>query len=86
MEKEWGKENIKREEEEEALDGPTLDNDPSDAQCSRLWKSNEKNQEKWQRFEEIFSLYYAENGDLSIPRAYQYQGIKIGYILNNIRR
>ena len=24
-------------------------------------------EEKWQRYKEIFSLYYAENGDLNMP-------------------
>ena len=42
-------------------------------------------EEKWQRYKEIFSLYYAENGDLNIPQSYVHQGVKIGSILQNIR-
>merc|ERR1711920_550616 len=42
-------------------------------------------EEKWQRYKEIFSLFYAENGDLNMSRTYEHQGIKIGYILHNIR-
>ena len=66
-ETEKGKE---KEEEEELEDGYTLDNDPSAAQCSRPRKSTGRNHEKWQRYKEIFSLYYAEQGDLKIPRSY----------------
>merc|ERR1711959_830347 len=73
------------EEEEELEDGYTLDNDPSGAQCSRPRKSNERNHEKWQRYKEIFSLYYAEHGDLRIPVSYVCQGVKIGSILSKIR-
>ena len=75
----------KEEEDEELEDGYTLDNDPSGAQCSRPRKSNGRNHEKWQRYKEIFSLYYAENGDLRIPRSYEHDGIKIGNILDGIR-
>ena len=81
-ETEKGKE---KEEEEELEDGYTLDNDPSGAQCSRPRKSNGRNHEKWQRYKEIFSLYYADNGDLNMPVSYVYQGVKIGKILMNIR-
>merc|ERR1711920_124523 len=42
-------------------------------------------EEKWQRYEEIFSLYYAEHGDLKMPRSYEFQGIKIGSVLSTIR-
>ena len=66
-ETEKGKE--KEEDEEELEDGYTLDNDPSGAQCSRPRKSNGRNHEKWQRYKEIFSLYYAENGDLKMPKS-----------------
>merc|ERR1711920_635806 len=75
----------KEEEEEELEDGYTLDNDPSGAQCSRPRKSTERNHGKWQRYKEIFSLYYANNGDLRMPKSYVYQGIKIGSILHTIR-
>ena len=74
-----------KEEEEDLEDGYTLDNDPSAAQCSRPRKSTGRNHEKWQRYKEIFSLYYAENGDLKIPQRYEHQGIKIGKILHHIR-
>merc|ERR1711990_1000196 len=79
------KENVAEKGREEEEDGYTLDNDPSGAQCSRPRKSNERNHEKWQRYKEIFSLYYAENGDLKMPRSYEHQGVKIGRILSNIR-
>ena len=82
-ETEKGKE--KEEEEEELEDGYTLDNDPSGAQCSRARKSKGRNNEKWQRYKEIFSLYYAENGDLNMPQSFVYQGIKIGSVLSTIR-
>merc|ERR1711920_1183877 len=42
-------------------------------------------EEKWQRYKEIFSLYFAENGDLNIPQRYEMQGVKIGRVLHNIR-
>ena len=85
-ENETGKGKEKEEEEEEVLeDGYTLDNDPSGAQRSRPRKSNGRNHEKWQRYKEIFSLYYAENGDLNMPVSYEHEGIKIGIILQNIR-
>ena len=74
-----------KEEEEELEDGYTLDNDPSGAQCSRPRKSSGRNHEKWQRYKEIFSLYYAENGDLRIPVSYVYQSVKIGAVLSRIR-
>ena len=69
------------EDEEELEDGYTLDNDPSGAQCSRPRKSTGRNHEKWQRYKEIFSLYYAENGDLKVPESFVYQGVKIGKVL-----
>ena len=47
---------------------------------------NSVSEEKWQRYKEIFSLYYAENGDLNIPQRYEHQGVKIGSILTDIRR
>merc|ERR1711959_638908 len=75
----------KEEDEEEVEDGYTLDNDPSGAQCSRPRKSNGRNHEKWQRYKEIFSLYYAENGDLKMPQSYEHEGVKIGKILSKIR-
>merc|ERR1712087_959720 len=46
---------------------------------------NSASEEKWRRYKEIFSLYYAENGDLNMPVAYEVQGIKIGNILCMIR-
>merc|ERR1712167_242348 len=46
---------------------------------------NSVSEEKWRRYKEIFSLYYAENGDLNIPRSFEFQGVKIGIILKNIR-
>merc|ERR1712087_721330 len=46
---------------------------------------NSASEEKWRRYKEIFSLYYAENGDLNIPRSYEHQGVKIGIILKDIR-
>ena len=82
-ETEKGKE--EEDEEEDLEDGYTLDNDPSGAQCSRPRKSSGRNHEKWQRYKEIFSLYYAENGDLNMPVSFEYQGIKIGMVLANIR-
>merc|ERR1711920_616277 len=42
-------------------------------------------EEKWQRYKEIFSLYYAECGDLKIPYSHEFQGVKIGIILRDIR-
>merc|ERR1711959_670662 len=83
--KENAAEKGKEKEEEELEDGYTLDNDPSGAQCSRPRKSSGRNHEKWKRYKEIFSLYYAENGDLRMPESYAHQGVKIGVILNNIR-
>merc|ERR1711920_588314 len=46
---------------------------------------NSASEEKWQRYKEMFSLYYAENGDLKMPESYEHQGIKIGIVLRNIR-
>merc|ERR1711920_827932 len=46
---------------------------------------NSASEEKWQRYKEMFSLYYAENGDLKMPESYEHQGVKIGKILANIR-
>merc|ERR1712007_197252 len=46
---------------------------------------NSASEEKWRRYKEIFSLYYAENGDLRMPVSYECQGVKIGKILMNIR-
>ena len=84
-ENETAKGKEREEDEEELGDGYTLDNDPSGAQCSRPRKSTGRNHEKWQRYKEIFSLYYAENGDLRMPASYVYQGVKIGKVLSNIR-
>ena len=48
--------------------------------------SNSVSEEKWRRYKEMLSLYYAENGDLRMPESYEFQGVKIGQVLNNIRR
>ena len=52
---------------------------------SGLCLSDFTSAEKWQRYKEIFSLYFAENGDLKMPVSYEFQGVKIGQILKDIR-
>merc|ERR1712188_31007 len=47
---------------------------------------NSVSEEKWRRYKEIFSLYYAENGDLNMPYSHEYEDVKIGIILSTIRR
>merc|ERR1711920_344189 len=42
-------------------------------------------EEKWQRYKEIFTLYYAEHGDMKMSQSYVFQGVKIGKVLKNIR-
>merc|ERR1711920_670578 len=42
-------------------------------------------EEKWDRYKVIFSVYYSEKGHLKIPQSYEYQDIKIGIILSQIK-